>query len=428
MTKRLRLLRYGIFFSLILSLFWLGVDSVVCVSVGGHRRSRGLVVHLIHPLRRGEDGGVDLGVEVEESLLRSRVEAGERQLDRLLLVTEDGERLADLLQTAGGDDVIQAALLEAQADRFRPLGEVLRELLVLAPVSLHLADDDTSLHGAVSVVLLKPIREAVKVRLVQAARPNEPIRLAATFGVGGRHDIEAGSRLDEHPDLLDVDALALKDGLKAHHALRPQVDLVKEEDRTALHRLNDTAKHELGFAVDEAEATDQVILVSLGGDVDADQVAPGGRANLLNHRGLAVARQTRDVDGSELLGGEDGGDVIVVTPRNESVVLDGDEVDIGGRHDEVVSAAVHVGDCIRSFGGSQDGFKSFFFVFCGDDGVERNFHHLRDAVKTATNTTGSVLDEPSRKGLVVVGRRIHLVGAVEGVDALLTGVSCLTDG
>jgi len=362
-TKRLRLLRYGIFFSLILSLFWLGVDSVVCVSVGGHRRSRGLVVHLIHPLRRGEDGGVDLGVEVEESLLRSRVEAGERQLDRLLLVTEDGERLADLLQTAGGDDVIQAALLEAQADRFRPLGEVLRELLVLAPVSLHLADDDTSLHGAVSVVLLKPIREAVKVRLVQAARPNEPIRLATAFRVGGRHDIEAGSGLDELPDLLDVDSLALKHGLQAHHALRPQVDLVKQQDRSALHGLNHTAEHELGFAVDEAEATDQVILVSLGGDVDTDQVTTGGRANLLNHRGLAVARQTRDVDRGELLGGEDGVDVIEVAPRHESVVLGGDERDIGRRHDEVVRSAVHVGHCIRSFGGSQDAIRRFRHIF-----------------------------------------------------------------
>ncbi len=360
-TKRLRLLRYGIFFSL----SWLGVDCVLRVpalqvgigDVDGilHRGSRPILLDgvILHPLRGREDGRVDLGVEVEERILRGGIEARQRQLDRLLLVTEDGERLADLLQAAGGDDIVQAALLEAQADRFRPLDEVLRELLVLLAVCLHLADDDTRLHGAVSVVLLKPIGEAVKERLVHAASANEAVRLALALGVGGGDHIEANGGLDERADLLDVDALALKDGLKAHHALRPKVDLVQQEDRATLHGLNDPAEHKLGFAVDEAEATDEVILVSLGGDVDADALTTGGRANLLDHRGLAVAAHARDVDGRELLGLEDGADVIVVAPRNESVVLDGDERNIGGRGDEVVVAAAHGFHCNRSFGVGQ---------------------------------------------------------------------------
>ena len=347
-------------------LSWLGVD---CVSRSGVQILHDLVIHirfhgrgrslLLHPLRGREHGRVDLGVEVVERLLRSRVEPGQRQLDRLLLVVEDGERLADLLQSAGRDDIVQAALLEAQADRFRPLDEVLRELLVLLAVRLHLADDDARFDGLVRVVLLKPVRETVKERLVHAARTHEPIRLALALRVRGGDHIEPLRGLDEHADLLDVDALALKDGLKAHHALRAEVDLVQQEDRTPLHRLNDTAEHELRFAVDEAEATDEIVLIGFGGDVDADALTTGGGANLLHHRGLAVAGHTRDVDGSELLGLEDGIDVLVVTPRHESVVLDGDEGNFGGRADEVVGAVAHVRKIVTIFGGSKNLVGSF---------------------------------------------------------------------
>ncbi len=411
----------------------LGVDCVVVVQdridrVGRHGRNR-VALGLVRTFRHRQDGGVDLGVEVEERLLRSRVEPGQRQLDRLLLIVEDGERLAHLLQAAGGDDIVQATLLEAEADRFRPLDEVLRELLVLTTKRLHLADDDTRLHGLVRVVLLKPVREAVKVRFVQAARTHEPIRLALALRVRGGDHIEPLRGLDELPDLLDVDSLALKDGLKAHHALRAEVDLVKQEDGSPLHRLNDPAEHELRFAVDEPEAADEIVLVRFGGDVDADQLTPGGGADLLNHRGLAVARQTRDVDGSELLGGEDGVDVIKVTPRHESVVLDGDEGDIVGRHDEVVSAAVHGGDCIRSFGGSQDRITRFGHIFFDGvvhhDGVDQH-DHLRNAVLAAPNAAALVLRQPS--GEDAVGLPPKSVGLPDCGNALLTGVGCLTNG
>ncbi len=206
----------------------------------------------------------------------------------------------------------------------------------------HLADDDTGLHGTIRVLLLKPIGEPIHECFVEAAGADEPIRLALALRVGGGDHIESLRGLDEHADLLDEDALTLKHGLKAHHPLRAQVDLVQEKDGTALHGLNHATVDELRFAVDEAEPTDQVILVSLGGNVDADALASRGRANLLDHRGLAVARQTRDVDGGELLGLQDRGDVIVVSPRNESVVLGRDEGDFGHGRDEVVVAAAHV--------------------------------------------------------------------------------------
>ena len=439
-TKRLRLLRYGIFF---LFLSWLGVHGVLRVGIGGGQllqlclqcgdlllfRSGSLRRSILHPLRDREDRGVDLRVEVEERLLRGRIEPGERQLDGLLLVAKDGERLAHFLQAASGDDVIQATLLEAHADRFRPLGEVLGELLVLLAVCLHLADDDTRFDGAIRVVLFEPVGEAVKERLVHAARTHEPIRLTLALGVGRGDHIEADSGFDEHTDLLDVDALALKHGLKAHHALRPKVNLVKEEDGATLHGLNHAAEHELRFAVDEAEATDEVILVSLGGDVDADALASGRGANLLHHRGLAVAGHTRDVDGSELLGGEDGGDVIVVTPRNESLVLDGDERNIGGRHDEVVGVAVHVADCI-TFGGVRGEligrFFNIFFRVIGH-GAEVYGDHLRDGILATGYTAALVLHQPSRQSLVVVDVA-HSQGRSKGEQALLTGVYGLTDG
>ncbi len=407
---------------LFISLSWLGVN---CVGGRGHgvavvhRDGRADVVEdrvdlslggfdggirlLLHPLRGREHGRVDLGVEVVERLLRCRIEPGERQLDRLLLVVEDGERLANLLQAAGRENVIVATRLEAHADRFRPLDEVLREILVLPPKRLHLADDDTSLHGLVRVVLLKPVGEAVKVGFVQAARTHEPIRLALALRVGSRHHIEAGSGLDIQTDLLEEHALALKHGLKAHHALRPEVDLVKQQDRAPLHRLNHAAEHELRFAVDEAEPAKQIVLVRFGGDVDADEFPSAVGADLFDHGGLAVAAHARDVDGSELLGGEDRADVLVVTPRNESVVLDGDEVQVGrGRHGEVVGVAVHVGDCIRSGTGSHEIFVRVFNLFFGVGQGDFHGDHLRDLVVSPISTASRVLGEPSRENLVAI--------------------------
>ncbi len=402
-----------------------GIDRLLdLVSIGGRAGTRRGGLLLLHALRGREHGRVDLRVEVVERLLRSRVEPGQRQLDRLLLVAKDGERLAHLLQAAGRDDIVQAALLEAEADRFRPLDEVLRELLVLLAVRLHLADDDARFDGLVRVVLLKPVREAVKESLVHAARPDKAVRLALALRVRGGDHIEPLHGLDEHPDLLDVDALALKDGLKAHHALRPEVDLVKQQDRTPLHSLNDPAEHELRLAVDEPEAADEIVLVRFGGDVDADALTTGGGANLLHHRGLAVAAHARDVDGGELLGLEDGADVIVVTPRNESVVLDGDERNIGGRGDEVESVAVHVAHGITSFGDCQLHGGVFIRVFF-DDGVNQH-DHLRNAVLAALNAAALVLRQPSRED--AVGLPSESVGLRDCGNALLTGVGCLTDG
>jgi hypothetical protein len=59
-------------------------------------------------------------------------------------------------------------------------------------------------------------------------------------------------------------------------------------------------------------------------------------------------------------------DVIVVTPRNESVVLDGTRLTVGGRHDEVVGVAVHVGDRIRSGAGSHETFVRVLSIFSSD--------------------------------------------------------------
>jgi len=377
---------------------------------------------ILHPLRDREDRGVDLRVEVEERLLRGRVEPGQGQADRLLLVVEDGERLAHLLQAAGGDDVIQSTLLEAQADRFRPLGEVLGELLVLLAERLHLADDDARFDGAIRVVLLKPVREAVKVRFVQAASANETVGLTLALGVGRGDHVEADGGLDVHPDLLDVDALALKHGLKAHHALRPKVNLVQQEDRATLHGLNHATEHELGLAVDEAEATDEVILVRFGGDVDAHQFPSGRRANLFDHGGLAVAAHARDVDGRELLGGEDGVDVLVVAPRNERVVLGGDEGNIGGRHDEVVGVAVHVAHCTRKFCGVKGCVKVFRNIFgvVGFDAVHGNGDHLRDMVLPTTCAAIGGLHKPSRENRVGFPALLHTDG--ECIQALIASV------
>jgi len=117
-------------------------------------------------------------------------------------------------------------------------------------------------------------------------------------------------------DLLEEHTLTLKHRLEAHELVAAEVDLVKEQHGTTLHRGHDSTIVPHHVAVDEAETTEQIILIGLRNDVDTEALASELRADLFDHRCLAVAGQTRDEHRREDVRLDDRGDVIEVTPRD----------------------------------------------------------------------------------------------------------------
>ena len=240
-----------------------------------------------------------------------------------------------MFQSAGRDDVIDTTLLEGLADDVRPLDEIVGKLVILAAVVAHDVQHDSLLDCLRWVVLLVHDIEPLKEGFVEDVRACEPLAALACLPlrVGGGEHVETGGGGDILVDLLEEDALALKHGLKAHDLVRAEVNLVKQQNRATLHGGDDCAILPYRVAVDQAEATEQVILVGLRRDVDADVLAVQLGADLLHHRRLAVARQTRDVDGVEPPRLDDLADVCEMPVGDIVRQLRGDQVVGGGGAD-----------------------------------------------------------------------------------------------
>jgi len=279
------------------------------------------------------DRRINLGVEIPKRLLRFLVKPIQGKPNRLLLVGEDAERPDDIDQTTSRNDLVQCALRKPLADGFSPSRQVVGKVIVAAIPLHHLTNQDASLHRLGSILLLVGKSKAIKERLVLNAGSDESvIAHAVTLGVGRSDNHEAGSRNDKFRNLLEEDSLAFKHGLKAHNPVRRKVNLVKQQHRTALHGLNDRAVDKDGSAVVQPEATKQIVLVSLRSNVCTNQFALGLGTSLLNHRSLAVARQTRDVDGVEVGATDKLLNVLVVAPRNIGRILGRDERTNVARH------------------------------------------------------------------------------------------------
>ena len=82
--------------------------------------------------------------------------------------------------------------------------------------------------------------------------------------------------------------------MKAHHLVRTTVDFVKDKDGTTLHGSENWTFTVNNVTVDEGVTTNQVVFIGFDGDVNTHTFALQLGANLLDHGGLTVTRQTRD--------------------------------------------------------------------------------------------------------------------------------------
>ena len=386
----------------------------------------------------GIDGlhlSVDLGVRIEHTLTSQFIEPGNAHLDRFHAVAEDRICLADALQAARGDDLVNRIVIERGTDDLRPPNEVVRELLVNLAELAHLLDEDLALRRLGSIRLLVGEVEAVKERFVENASAGEAaVVVALALGVRSRNDIEPIGRMHELADLLDHHTLTLKHGLKAHDLLRAEIDLVKQQDRATLEGEHDRTILPHGVAVNQPERSEQIALVSLCGDVDAEALALQLGADLLHHRGLAVARQTRDEHGREERGLHDGFDGREVSPRHVGVDLVGDERSaVATRHSENASRIDglhrrssttnrlhHDGSRRRS--GDRNRLRRSGFVLEDlrrgadrDAGSVSSATDLRDMEQTTPCAAGRILDDPRRRAShATLGGSGDEVGALHG--------------
>ena len=244
---------------------------------------------------------VDLLVEREERITDIGGEASHAVTDGLHAILEDAEGVNDVFQPSRRDHLGGRTVAVRLADDVCPLAEGICELLVGGITLTHDGLHDLLLDGDGRVVLLNRDAEPLKERLVQNRRACEAFAVVAALPlrVGRGEDVEPRSRKHLAVHLLQIDAATLKHGLKAHDLVRGEVNLVEDQHRTTLHGDDHGAVLPHGFAVDESEAAKQIVLVGLRRDVDADALAVHLVADLFDHGGLAVARQTRDVGREE---------------------------------------------------------------------------------------------------------------------------------
>ena len=237
-----------------------------------------------------------------------------------------------------------------------------------------------------------------------------------TLGVGGRKDDETSSRSDPLTGLLEEDTLTLKDRLEAHDGCKTQIHLVKEQNGTTLHGFDDWTIDELGLTIHQPEPTEEIILIGLGSDVDAEHLTLELGTDLLDHGRLAITRQTSHIDIGIDATPDDLLDVLVVTPCH-IVIHDGWD---HRRRDHRKGIAVHVNGsrCTGSRSSRMEGRVNGFLdhLLWGHWCDVTSICHFRDIECTTPfhGLTGLVLHNPCR--------RILHAETVSSLKELLTAV------
>ena len=181
-----------------------------------------------------------------------------------------------------------------------PDSQLCSEVLIHLAELLHVGLKDLLLDGFGWVIVLHGPVEAVKECFVEDVGVCETSGLGAlTFGVGSSENVETSSGLHELTDLLEEHTLAFQHGLKARHQFATIVDLVEKQHSAGLHRTHNRSIRPHGLTVDQTETTEQVVLISLGSDVDTIQFTTELGTCLLDHRGLTVTSIAGDVNRSE---------------------------------------------------------------------------------------------------------------------------------
>ena len=149
--------------------------------------------------------------------------------------------------------------------------------------------------GSSGILLLKGYRETLKECFVQHVGADKATIIRTfTFGVSSCNDLETTLWCNPLTNLLQEDSFSFEDGLKTKDFVRCKVNLIKEQDSTALQGLNNRTVVPNGFSIDKTETANKVVFVSFNGDVDSDEFSSELGTRLLHRERLTVARETRN--------------------------------------------------------------------------------------------------------------------------------------
>ena len=175
--------------------------------------------------------------------------------------------------------------------------------------------------------MLKGESETLKECLIEHIGANEAtiIRTLA-FGVSSGDDIESCCWFHIATSLLEEHTFALKNRLQAHNFVAGKINLIQQQNCTTLQCFNHRTIVPDSVTINQTETTDQIILVSLNSEVDADKFATKISTCLLNTEGLTVTRQTSDEHRIEDLRVDDLLYISEVAKWYESIVLNRNEI------------------------------------------------------------------------------------------------------
>ena len=293
---------------------------------------------------------IDLVVQIEKVLRDFGAEARDTGSDALDTVAHDRVGAGDVAETAGADRLVDTTSLLSLADRASPVDEALGEVVIGAAIGSEMIAHDLALDRLLRPRLVDVIDEAFEEGVVDVDRRGVATVLgAATVSVARSDDGETLGRGHDLLGLLEQDGLAFEDALQADELVGRTVDLVKEKDRAFLHRLDHRAFLEDGLAVLESETPEEIVLVSLRGDLDTEVLAAGTGTGLFNQHGLPVAARPEDVDRVEALGLDDLGDESELAPADIGLVDLRDESALFERCVDLRSGEVHLGVGLGGF-------------------------------------------------------------------------------
>ena len=125
------------------------------------------------------------------------------------------------------------------------------------------------------------------------------IRRSLTLAVSRGDHSKPRLRINQFVGLLDIDRIAFKNWLKTHDLGRTKIDLVQQQHGTTFHCFDCRTVLPHRVAINQSEATNQIVLVGNLCDVGTNEFSLGLGTGFIYHLGLTITRFSSDIHRKE---------------------------------------------------------------------------------------------------------------------------------
>ena len=230
-------------------------------------------------------------------------------------------------QAAGADDFFNTTIIECLANDISPICKSLAKSRVIDTNRFSNTLQNATLNFSSRIFLLQSYRETFKECFIKHIGANEAaVVRTLTFGVCSSNHIKTSGRFDKLTNLLQKDTFTFQNRLKAENLVGSKVNLIQQKDCTTLQCLNHRAIVPGSFTIHKTETTDQIILVSLNRDVDANQFTLKLSTRLFHRERFTVTRKTRNERRIEKTGLNNFFNIVEITKLDEGIIFIGNKV------------------------------------------------------------------------------------------------------